>query len=99
MRETSLEEFAGGGESADGDDSERTEATGGDGTDSGEESEKAGTETEGTATGGTGPGETSEATSTYAWTPDGVSCPACGASVERRWRDGDRLVCAECVSW
>lgn len=95
MRETSLEEFAGGGESANESDSGGTEATGGDAVDDGE-SDPAGTETEAAATGGTEP---RNATSTYTWTPDGVDCPACGASVERRWRDGDRLVCAECVSW
>ncbi|WP_299232745.1 DUF7573 domain-containing protein [Natronomonas sp.] len=37
--------------------------------------------------------------STYAWTPGGRACPACGSVVERRWRDGDELVCVDCVSW
>lgn len=36
---------------------------------------------------------------TYQWTPEGVDCEACGATVERRWRDGDRLVCADCKDW
>lgn len=39
------------------------------------------------------------ATATYASTPQGVDCPECGESVIRRWRDGDRLVCAECKRW
>ena len=37
--------------------------------------------------------------STYAWDPAGVACADCGAVVERRWRDGDRLVCTECKAW
>lgn len=98
MRETSLEEFAGGGENANESVPGGTEPTGSDEADGGE-SEPPGTEPGESATGGAEPGETSDATSTYAWTRDGVDCPACGASVERRWRDGDRLVCAECVSW
>ncbi|WP_121822881.1 DUF7573 domain-containing protein [Halostella salina] len=39
------------------------------------------------------------ATSTYRWSPDGTACPDCGDAVERRWRDGDRLVCADCKEW
>ena len=37
--------------------------------------------------------------STYAWDPEGVACADCGAVVERRWRDGDQLVCTECKAW
>jgi hypothetical protein len=36
---------------------------------------------------------------TYRWSPDGDDCPACGRRVERRWRDGDRFVCADCKEW
>lgn len=36
---------------------------------------------------------------TYRWSPDGDDCPACGRHVERRWRDGDRFVCADCKEW
>jgi hypothetical protein len=36
---------------------------------------------------------------TYRWSPDGDDCPACGARVERRWRDGERFVCADCKEW
>ena len=39
------------------------------------------------------------AESTMDWTPGGAACEACGTSVERRWRDGDRLVCAGCKEW
>ena len=37
--------------------------------------------------------------STYAWDPEGVACADCGATVERRWRDGDQLVCTDCKAW
>jgi hypothetical protein len=36
---------------------------------------------------------------TLRWTPAGDDCPACGARVERQWRDGDRFVCADCKEW
>jgi hypothetical protein len=36
---------------------------------------------------------------TFRWLPDGDDCPACGAAVERQWRDGDRFVCADCKEW
>ena len=39
------------------------------------------------------------AVSTYDWTPTGADCEACGAAVERRWRDDGRLVCADCKAW
>ena len=39
------------------------------------------------------------AATTYAWTPDGAECAECGATVERRWRDGDELVCSDCKPW
>ena len=45
----------------------------------------------------TGDADTPRAT--YRWSPDGDDCPACGATVERRWRDGDRFVCADCKEW
>lgn len=37
--------------------------------------------------------------STYAWSPVGEPCEACGAAVGRRWRDGDALVCEDCKEW
>jgi hypothetical protein len=36
---------------------------------------------------------------TYRWTPDGAACAACDTHVERRWRDGDEFVCADCKEW
>jgi hypothetical protein len=39
------------------------------------------------------------AVSTYGWGPDGGTCAACGATVERRWRGEDGLVCPDCKSW
>ncbi|MFB6070387.1 MAG: hypothetical protein ABEJ76_05125 [Halanaeroarchaeum sp.] len=31
--------------------------------------------------------------------PGGLECEACGAVVERRWRQGDAMVCGECKDW
>lgn len=39
------------------------------------------------------------AAATATWTPDGGACADCGASVERRWRDGEALVCGDCKDW
>lgn len=39
------------------------------------------------------------ARSTMAWTADDVPCDACGAVVQRRWRDDDQLVCSACKEW
>ncbi|WP_254546178.1 DUF7573 domain-containing protein [Halomarina pelagica] len=39
------------------------------------------------------------AAATMAWTPGGAPCEACEERVERRWRDGDRLVCEACKEW
>lgn len=36
---------------------------------------------------------------TYTWSPDGAACAACGAVVERRWREDGDLVCPACKSW
>lgn len=36
---------------------------------------------------------------TSTWHGDGADCDRCGARVDRRWRDGDALVCADCASW
>lgn len=47
----------------------------------------------------TQPTAVSPAISTYAWSPAGTACASCGDSVNRRWRDGDDLVCESCKSW
>lgn len=36
---------------------------------------------------------------TFAWSADGAACGRCGSTVERRWRDGDELVCEDCKAW
>lgn len=36
---------------------------------------------------------------TYEFTPSGAPCTACGALVERRWRDDGNLLCPACKSW
>ncbi|WP_458206867.1 DUF7573 domain-containing protein [Haladaptatus sp. NG-SE-30] len=43
--------------------------------------------------------EVEPARATYDWTPDGATCAGCGESVERRWRDDDGMVCADCKEW
>ena len=35
---------------------------------------------------------------TMAWADD-ANCEACGVAAERRWRDGDRMVCDACKEW
>lgn len=35
---------------------------------------------------------------TMAWAAD-ANCEACGGAAERRWRDGDRMVCDACKEW
>lgn len=49
---------------------------------------------DGPATGGDG----TTVPITYEWRP-AVDCEACGATVDRRWRDGDARVCADCKEW
>ena len=39
------------------------------------------------------------AASTFAFSPEGAPCGACGARVERRWRDEAGLVCGDCKNW
>lgn len=39
------------------------------------------------------------AASTYEWAPAGAECAACGAVVQRRWRQADELVCEACKEW
>ena len=86
MDETSLTDFL--GESAESEESEESEGS--------EESEENG-ETEETTEMETD--DTTGAISTYGWTPDGTACESCGATVHRRWRDDEQLVCADCKSW
>ncbi|WP_066413472.1 DUF7573 domain-containing protein [Halorubrum aethiopicum] len=45
------------------------------------------------------PAEIEPAESTSTWSADGADCDRCGATVERRWRDDDGFVCADCAEW
>jgi len=47
-----------------------------------------------------GDAEDTKATiTTYEWTSDGTACESCGETVNRRWRDDEQFVCADCKSW
>ncbi|MFB6297365.1 MAG: hypothetical protein ABEH56_02465 [Salinirussus sp.] len=39
------------------------------------------------------------AATTFAWSPDGGRCAACGEHVERRWRGEAGLICPGCKEW
>jgi hypothetical protein len=43
--------------------------------------------------------EVEPARSTYAWSPEGRPCEACGKQVEERWESADGLVCVTCKEW
>ncbi|MFH5797504.1 hypothetical protein [Haladaptatus sp. CMAA 1911] len=43
--------------------------------------------------------EVEPARATYDWTPTGAACACCGSTVEKRWRDEDGMVCADCKEW
>ncbi|ELZ46713.1 hypothetical protein C463_03759 [Halorubrum californiense DSM 19288] len=45
------------------------------------------------------PADVDQAVATSTWHADGAACDRCGESVDRRWRDDDALVCADCASW
>ena len=36
---------------------------------------------------------------TFDFAPDGADCEGCGEAVQRRWRYGDGMVCADCKEW
>lgn len=112
MRDSSLDEYLDGEESEEGDDTAESETstessdaeeTASDGTANEEEAAGDDTADEGTVNDEPVDEEESDAVdpaeSTYDWTPTGASCAACSATVERRWRDDDGLVCADCKSW
>jgi len=46
-----------------------------------------------------GSNDADPATATSTWHAEGAACDRCGERVERRWRDGEALVCADCASW
>ena len=39
------------------------------------------------------------ATPTATWSPEGAPCGVCGDVVQRRWREGESLVCSACKAW
>ncbi|TKX75327.1 hypothetical protein EXE46_04015 [Halorubrum sp. GN11_10-6_MGM] len=39
------------------------------------------------------------AVATSTWHTDGADCDRCGERVQRRWREEDVFVCADCASW
>lgn len=43
--------------------------------------------------------EPEPAETTHAFDVDGGACEACGATVERRWRQDGALVCPACKRW
>ena len=49
--------------------------------------------------GGVPPAAVDDAATTYAWSPAGAPCQACGSTVDRRWRDDGALVCENCKDW
>jgi hypothetical protein len=91
--DASLDEFldAGGDDRSDGADAAESpaDAESDAGGDDGDEADAGGPDTDAVA----------PATATATWSPDGATCAACGDVVERRWRDGEALVCADCKEW
>lgn len=55
--------------------------------------------TDQSAGGGPVPSGDTAVASTYRWAPEGAACPACGATVEGRWRTDEGFVCGECYEW
>jgi len=61
--------------------------------------EEAADEAEEAADGATGsPAEVDDPVPASSWRP-GCRCERCGDRADRRWRDGDRLVCTACTRW
>ena len=54
---------------------------------------------EGDATEAADPDDADPAVATSTWHADGAECERCGERVERRWREADAFVCADCASW
>ena len=45
------------------------------------------------------PDDVDPVVATSTWHADGAECERCGERVERRWREADAFVCADCASW
>ncbi|WP_267642090.1 DUF7573 domain-containing protein [Haloarchaeobius amylolyticus] len=101
-RDRSLDEFASGEAEAAAEAEPATEPTTDEGDAGGSDSggsdtgaAEAGADTTASSSGT----DTDPAVTTFQWSPDGRECAECGATVDRRWRDGSLLVCAECKTW
>ena len=93
-RDRSLDEFAGGGDATNATEEDPVD----DNADGGERAAAATQDDVASATKGDSD-DTEPATATYRWDPDGVECPACGATVDRLWSSEAGQVCAECKEW
>ena len=104
-RDASLDEFLGGGGEAGNEDEDDvdSDATDADEGASDEPAEPAGDDGSAASEDSGWPSPDADAVtpaqSTYAWSPAGADCAACGATVERRWRDEAGLVCSDCKGW
>jgi len=94
MGNRSLDDFLDAGDDDAGDDTGSVE-TG----DRDRDGEATGTDGEGATDAKSDDDRPGPAVSTYAWYPGGGECAACGAAVERRWRQDDDLVCPDCKEW
>lgn len=107
-RDTSLDEFLGGGETvesedADGEATAADEDATGDGS-AGEDAvaddvTEADTDDEDATRSEPDADAVEPAVITYDVTPDGAECAACRDVVTRRWRDDPGMVCGECKDW
>lgn len=91
-RDRSLEEFMNGSDATRESDGDNT-------TPDGETDESRETETESEVVEQPSTLTIHPARSTMAWTGDGAACDTCDDIVQRRWRDGDGLVCGACKEW
>jgi hypothetical protein len=94
MEDASLDDFL------DGDESDEAEQSAGadDHRGSGEQQAAGNTEAAGEPV-AVDPDGVDPATTTYAWSEDGVACETCGTVVARRWDDDGQLVCPDCKEW
>ena len=91
MEDRSLDDFA----DAEGD-AESTAAAGDESNDSDGSPERS---SDGDESAESAPDDVEPAAATSRVDPDGVACPDCGETVERRWRDDDEFVCTACKEW
>ena len=108
MRETSLDEFVGGGDAApDADAAKKSDRDAGDA--NGDPEPDTGDGTDADARHDTVEADDAAAPDadsapepgvpTFGWRPDGAGCARCGEAAARRWRDDGELVCPSCKTW